>query len=116
MDQAVIDFERARQERDAGMQRSVQKAERIDDEWPEVAYSFLTRYARTHEFFQGWEVTRDAKAMGYGAPTDDRAWGAIYRRALQDGVMVVHGVGRNPNRHASICPRYQSLVYVGGAA
>jgi hypothetical protein len=113
---AVLDFAQAREARDAGINQAIDHAERIDDEWPDLAYSFLCRYARTHQFFQGWEVTRDATLMGYGAPTDDRAWGALFLKAIRNQVIEISGVGRNPNRHASICPAYRSLVFVGGAA
>lgn len=114
--QIAIDFTAARALRDAGMTQAIQHAERHDDEWPDLAYGFLCRYARSHASFQGWQVTDAADATGYGSPADSRAWGVIYRRALKDGVIVMDGMGRNPHRHASICPRYVSLVFVGDSA
>lgn len=114
--QGAFDFTAARRARDQGMQRAVDAAERHDDAWPDLAYAFLCRYARTHATFEGWHVTDAAKAQGYGSPTSDRAWGSIFTKAQREGVMVQDGAGRNPHRHDSICPRYRSLVFGGTAA
>lgn len=111
--QLAIDFQAARAARDAGMAQAIQHAERIDDEWPDLAYGFLVRFARQNATFCGWECTDLANAMGYGSPSDDRAWGPIYKRALKDGVIRQDGAGKNPHRHLSICPRYASLVFAG---
>lgn len=111
--QLPIDFATARAARDAGMNQAIQHAERVDDEWPDLAYGFLYRYALTHELFEGWQVTAEAKRLGYDAPTDSRAWGSIYTKAIRNGVIAMVGTGRNPHRHASICPRYRSLVFAG---
>lgn len=116
VNQQPIDFEAARRERDAGMDRAHQHAERLDMDWPDTAYAFLVRYARANAELEGWQVTNEAKRLGYASPADDRAWGSVYRRAMKEGVIEVCGVGRNPNRHASICPRYRSLIFVGYAA
>lgn len=116
MQQSVIDFDRARQERDAGMDRAIEHAERVDDSWPVVAYNFLCRYAHAHEYFDAWEVTAEAQRLGYGAPTTDKAWGSIFVKAVRNEIIEAWGVGRNPNRHASICIRYRSNVYSGSVA
>lgn len=116
MQQSVLDFTAARAERDAGMNRAHDAAARRDEDWPELAYGFLVRYARTHATFEGWQVTAEAERLGYAAPGTQRAWGRIYVRAMEDGVIVIDGVGRNPQRHNSICPRYRSTVFGGTAA
>lgn len=113
MEQSVIDFEAARAERDAGMLQAINHAEDVDQEWPDVAYAFLCRYAAAHEHFEGWQVTQEAQRLGYGSPTTDRAWGSLYVKAQKEGVIAESGSGRNPYRHNSICIRYRSLLFVG---
>ena len=116
MDRSVIDFDRARQERDSGMEQAVQHAECVDDAWPDVAYSFLVRYAWSHEQFISEECTAEADRLGYGSPADPRAWGAIFQRAARNGIIRRNGYGTSHRRHLSPTPLWQSLVYVGGAA
>lgn len=111
--QLAIDFAAARDARDAGMTQALQRAERIDDEWPELAYGFLVRFAYQNATFCGWQCTDLANAMGFGSPADDRAWGPIYKRAIKAGVIEQSGAGKNPHRHLSICPKYRSLVFAG---
>ncbi|NII73937.1 tartrate dehydratase beta subunit/fumarate hydratase class I family protein [Dyella sp. SG562] len=112
----IRSFAEAVAKRDAAMEQALSAAERQDDEWPELAYGFLYRYAQRHQEFEAWHVTQAAERMGYGAPTTDRAWGSIFRKAIREGVMTMVGLGKNPNRHASMCPRYRSMVFGGNAA
>lgn len=112
----IHSFAEAVAKRDAGIEQALDAAVRRDDEWADTAYGFLYNYARMHSSFEGWHVTQAADRMGYGSPADSRAWGGIFRRAIREGVMAMDGVGKNPNRHASVCPRYRSLVFGGSAA
>ena len=98
-------------QRDVGMAKALNAAEDRDYEWPAIAYGFLCAYAGINEYFEAWHVTEAAKRMGYAAPTNDKAWGWIFRKAIKEGVMSIAGMGRNPNRHASACLRYKSLMY-----
>jgi len=113
MNQVAFDFSAARAAANRGMRQALDHAEYTDQEWPDLAYAFLCRYARSHEFFEGWHVTEAARLCGYDAPTTGRAWGSLYVKAQKDGVMVKAGAGRNPHRHNSICERYRSLVFSG---
>ena len=113
MNQLCIDFAAARAARDQGMHQALDHAAQNDDTWPDMAYAFLCRYARSHEFFEGRHVTEAARLCGCDAPTTGRAWGSLYVKAQKDGVMVKAGAGRNPHRHNSICERYRSLVFSG---
>ena len=106
----MTSMSQAVRQRDAGMAQALKAAEDRDYEWPALAYGFLCAYAGINEYFEAWHVTEAAKRMGYGSPTNDKAWGAVFRKALQDGVMSIDGMGRNPNRHASACLRYRSLM------
>lgn len=118
MNQLAIDFAAARAARDAGMTQALQHAERVDDEWPELAYGFLFRYARTHEQFISEEATAEAARLGLGSPADPRAWGAIFKRAAStaNGAMPFIqkvGYGISQRRHLSPTPLWRSLVFAG---
>ena len=115
MDQITMDFARA--QRDAGMARSLASAERATNGWGDIAYAFLLVYARTHPAFISEDVSDASKTRErFPQPGTDRAWGSVYRRAVREGVIVQDGAGRSRRRHASICPRWRSLIYAGDAA
>lgn len=116
MQQSVLDFTAARAERDAGMNRAHDAAARRDEEWPDLAYGFLVRYATTHAEFISEELTAMADRMGYGSPADPRAWGAIFQRAARAGVIQRIGYGVSQRRHLSPTPLWRSLVFGGSAA
>lgn len=117
MIQAAIDFEAARRARDEGMSRAQAHAEADVPGWSDTAYGFLLAYARVHERFISEDVSGASKARrDFPQPPTDRAWGPVYRRAVRDGVIVQDGAGRSARRHASICPRWRSLVFGGSAA
>jgi hypothetical protein len=97
----------------AGMAAAIEHADRSDPGWSSRAYSLLCRYAETHEFFISEDVSDHSKSIGMSQPPTDRAWGPLYRRAQRDGVIVQDGSGRSRRRHASICPRWRSLVFGG---
>jgi len=116
-DQATIDFAQARADRDAGMASALQHAESDCIDWPDKAYAFLADFARYQSHFCGYEVTAASHACPtFPQPVNERAWGGIYTRAQREGLMVKDGCGVHPKRHASICTRYRSMVFVGGAA
>lgn len=117
MQQAAIDFEGARAQRDAGMARSLKNAERLTAGWGEIAYTFLLIHARHNAFFISEDVSDASKASStFPQPPTDRAWGQVYKRAVKEGIIVQDGSGRSRRRHASICPRWRSTIYVGDAA
>jgi hypothetical protein len=100
-----------------GMQRALDAAERRDIDWPDAALSFLHNYARTHAEFTMEEATAEANRLGYGSPSDERAWGSIVRRA------AIRGYIRNTHRtrprikgHGSPGIIWLSLVYLGDVA
>lgn len=115
--QSCIDFTAARVARDAGMAQSIDRAQDLCFDWPERAYAFLEAYARENACFISEDVSDAAHAdPRFPTPPTDRAWGAIYRKAVNAGLIEQYGAGRSRRRHASICHRWRSLVFVGGAA
>lgn len=116
-EKSVLDFTAARAARDAGMAQSLSNAERLTDGWGDIAYAFLLIYARHNQSFISEDVSGASKGRAdFPQPPTDRAWGSVYRRAVREGVIVQDGVGRSTRRHASICPRWRSLIYVGDVA
>jgi hypothetical protein len=98
-------------ERDAGMQQALDHAERKEPKWGSIAYDFLLGFAQKHHVFISEDVSDASKRAGFPQPPTDRAWGAVYTRAQNNGIIVKHGIGRSRRRHASICPLWRSKVF-----
>lgn len=109
-------FPSRRAQRDAGMTQAIQHAERVELDWPDLAYAFLIRYARTHATFISEEATAEADRLGYGSPADDRAWGGVFLRASRAGLIRRIGYGISQRRHLSPTPLWRSLVFAGAPA
>lgn len=104
-------FSHARRQRDTGMVKALSSAESEAPAWPKDAYAFLVAYARQTLTFISEDVSAASKLdTTFTQPPTDRAWGHIYRKAVQNGVIVQDGSGRSTRRHASICPRWRSLI------
>lgn len=114
--QLAIDFEAARAARDAGMQQALDHATDVNPEWPERAYAFLVEFAKAHSEFISEDVSDASRAASMPQPPTDRAWGAIYRKAIKLGVIIQNGSGRSRRRHNSICPKWASQIYRSKAA
>jgi hypothetical protein len=112
-----IDFFTARSLRNHGMQQAIDHAQDLCFDWPERAYAFLEQFARANPEFISEDVSDASKSVtGFPQPPSDRAWGSVYVKAARAGLIEQCGAGRSRRRHASICPKWRSLVYAGGAA
>lgn len=112
-----IDLAAARAQRDAGMQRAIEHAEDLNEDWSEQAYDFLIAFAQRNATFQSEDVSDASKRVtGFPQPPTDRAWGSIYTRAARAGVIEQHGIARSRRRHASVCILWRSLVFGGNVA
>lgn len=78
---------RARIERDKGMARATDHADREDPGWGEHAYAFLRRYMRQHAHFQTTDVRIAARGI-VTDPPDARAWGFVVKRAVREGRLL----------------------------
>lgn len=107
----VTDMGHARSARDAGMQQALDHAEAVVYEWGDLAFAFLENFIRGRMYFISEDVSDAFKAAGHEQPPTDRAWGSIYIRARKAGWIVQDGCGRSRRRHASICPRWKSLLF-----
>lgn len=101
----------ADEEREEGMQRALDRANRKVANWSDLAYQFLERYARQHGTFISEDVSEASKQWGMEQPPTDRAWGGVYRRAQKGGVITPDGTGRSKRRHNTICLRWRSLIF-----
>jgi hypothetical protein len=108
--QMSLDF--ARGQRDAGMTRALDNADKKNEGWSVLAYSFLLSFARTHQHFISEDVSGASKEAMLPQPPTDRAWGSVYRKAMKNGIIIQSGMGRSARRHASVCPRWESRIYV----
>jgi hypothetical protein len=95
------------------MQQASDHAEEANRGWNDRAYAFLKAYAERHDSFISEDVSDAAIAAGEPQPPTLRAWGTVYRRAIKDDVIIQTGAGRSRRRHASICPRWGSLICKG---
>jgi hypothetical protein len=106
----------ARSLRDRGMQQAVEHADREHANWKHDAYSFLIAFARSNRFFISEDVSDAHHAAGHPQPPTKRAWGPLYVRASRSGAIAQDGIGRSRLRHASVCPRWKSMIYRESAA
>lgn len=113
VEKRLMDLFEAAAARDLGMLRASLNAENKHLGWNERAYAFLEMYARMHKDFISEDVSDASKEASFPQPPTDRAWGSVYRKAIRDGLIIQIGSGRSRRRHASICPRWGSLIYRG---
>lgn len=115
MNQLSIDFEKARQEAELGMARSLERAECETPGWTEIALDFLIRYAESNEHFAGWMVVKAAALeKNFPKPPSEKAWGGVIKRAIGLGLIEQRGSTKDPYRHGNPIPLWQSKVFRGG--
>lgn len=110
MNQIAMNFDTARAERDAGIQRAAQHAEEASPRWGDLALDRIRAYATNHAEFISEECTDWAAAQGFTSPADPRAWGAPFQKAAKLGIIRKVGYGISQRRHLSPTPLWQSLV------
>jgi hypothetical protein len=107
-------FEHAIAAAQDGIQRAVAHAEADHHGWTERALDFLREYARKNERFPGFFVTAASeKDRAFPQPKNEKAWGAIYRRAAREGVIIDSGkTMKHPKRG---CPAtiWRSRIFKG---
>ena len=112
--QGAFDFSAARAERDMGMRRAAGHAVDQCIDWPDRAYSFLLAFAARHETFQSEDVSDASKRdSNFPQPPTDRAWGSLYVKAQNAGVIEPCGMARSRRRHASVCILWRSTIFSG---
>jgi hypothetical protein len=103
-------FAFAEAQRDIGMLRAARHAEEVHLHWNDVAYEWIRKYAKLHKRFISEQCTAWAAEQGFSSPTDPRAWGAPFKRAAKDGIIVRVGYGTSLRRHLSPTPLWESAI------
>jgi hypothetical protein len=99
-----------------GAELAAAKANRVHADWSGKALAAWHEYARTHQHFTSEDVRLAFADMVPAAP-DQRAWGAIPRIAIRQGVCLPVGVSRAKSRnvHGTYITLYESLIFCGVA-
>ena len=102
-----VTYETAEAKRNAGMERAVEHADRVVESWSDEAYRYLQDFCRISEGERF--IIEDARlwaaGQGFESPTDERAWGAVIRRAAANG--MIRKVGYAPARSSNLSPKCQ---------
>ncbi|MGL6289271.1 MAG: hypothetical protein ACRC2H_01125 [Silanimonas sp.] len=90
-------------DRDVGIQRSADKAERIDPGWIERAISHVQTFARKQwpEPFLAEDARTYAEGLGLPQATDGRAWGHVLKAAAKRGIVTRAGFGASKSSNLS---------------
>lgn len=99
--------------RDVGIARSADRAERVVPGWTDAALVAVRVYAmRTEGMFTGEDLVDAYHANPANiAPPSDKAFGAVIKRAIKEGVIeFVDFCGKRRKGHCSPCPRYRSRI------
>jgi len=91
--------------RDAGIAQAADHAASVDISWADRAYEHLTTYAEAHNSFISHDVTD-----GLVSPTSQKAWGAVFVRAVRAGVIEKVGFGISGRRNMSPTPLWHSRI------
>ena len=81
--------------------------------WRNIAYRWMLEYSKANRRFISEECTHAARAAGITPLDDPRAWGSVFRRAAQDGIIRRAGYRESPLRHLSPTILWESLLYGG---
>lgn len=111
----LVEMAQALADREAGMKQAADHANETHGDWTGRAFDFLSQFARENQSFISEDVSDRSKEVDFPQPGTDRAWGSIYRRAVREEIIIQVGTGRSRRRHASICPRWGSLIFRGRA-
>lgn len=106
----------ARAQGEEGIRQATEHAERVDPGVTDVMFAFLVKFAmrvaRTERF------TAEVITMAYAAdacfvqPPDMRAWGGVFQRAMNKGVLAIadfNGI-RKLGHGVKGAKRYRSLI------
>ena len=95
--QTAIDI--ARIGRDAGMNLV---AEHAGTEWHENAYLALINFTKTNFSFMTEDVRAHTEVTGMAQPHDNRAWGAVIKRAVK--AAIIKRAGYLPSKTGHMRP------------
>jgi hypothetical protein len=95
-----------------GMNRVAAHNEALHKGWQDLASAFLEAFARRHAHFFPHELTEAFSKSGNVQPHDERAFGAVYRRAVKEKRIVRSDRSApHPKRHGVMVFGWKSLIY-----
>ena len=113
---AQLRLELARAQGEEGMRAAAAHADAVDPGWTDVAFIFLVKFAQRATAADRFtaEAITDAYAedANFVQPPDQRAWGGVFKKAANRGVLVIadyRGV-RRKGHGTTGAKRYRSLV------
>lgn len=110
------DYAQAVEARDAGMALAELAETMVQPDFSEAAYAAICHVARRQSELHVDDVLRFCKVR----PSHPNAWGAVWMRAIKDGVILRTGTVRpclsDPLKHKHQYPVYASGVFHGSAA
>lgn len=101
--------------RDRGMAIASDAQDGTVPNWSALAYMAILNVSRLQETVH----VDDVRAIFGHEPAHHNAWGAVWMRAIRDGVLDRTGTVRpstDPKKHAHNYPIYRSLKFVGGVS
>jgi hypothetical protein len=101
--QIELDFKRSRTAAQAGIQKAIDHANAVNKDWQTKAFDFLTEYIKTNRIFMVEDV-RFASQSIIPSPPSQRAWGAVIRKAVKDGLIEQNGYQKVKNVNAHSTP------------
>ena len=104
---------KARAARDSGMARALEHAERACEGWRIGAEASLITFARFNRAFTSFDFRQRMREEGRTMPPTDKAFGPVFLRAANRGLIEKIGYTQHPERHCSPTPVWRSLVYAG---
>ena len=102
----VLNIRIAEQRRDAGIEEAIEHADNVITGWSDKAYQILRQFLNTIDSeFMVEQVRQYAAGIeGYEAPSHDRAWGGVVRRAQKAGLVIYVTTRRTSNVNAHRTP------------
>lgn len=101
--QLTLDIDKARQERDKGIQQAVDHANAVNKEWFEKAYKmfkeWLSGWPSGHEFMIE-DFRLSAEIRGLKKPPSARAYGAIAVKAKKENLIVSYETAKTRGKSA----------------
>jgi hypothetical protein len=105
-----LDLFQSRKNRDNGIERAIEHANRVNGNWSEQAYQFLLEYIKDREEFITEDV-RQAAIDHVPQPPNQKAWGGVIVRAKKSGLITRKGYvsRKNPIAHCATVTLWEVL-------
>lgn len=99
----MLDLFASQQNRDKGIEQSLNHANEVHSEWSVKAYNFLLKFIQSNDEFMTEQV-REASKDEVPEPPSKRAWGGIIVKARSKGLIERIGFKSVSNVNAHCTP------------